>query len=214
MWTLDDAKLSLRRYIAQTITALPVEPPAEARRWTIRFSREGVRDEERPAGMIESGEMIRSGGGRVALQQGEVVESVPITVTLWPEVQEPREARRRADRLAQHLYDLMRFGLDLSHSVSGRPIAGPERIPLWDWSETAVSGTAEERTGPVDPHDLMWAESYSARAIQDPDDPRRYAVVLEVTLSWERPGRVTDTDAPVVTQMPATPLLLTGEENP
>lgn len=214
MWTLDDAKLSLRRYIASTIEPLPVTPPAPQKRWTIRLSREQVRDEERPAGMIESGDLIRSGGSRVALQQGEVMESVPLTVTLWPEVQEPREARRRADRLAQHLYDLMRFGLEMEHSVTGRPVAGPERIPLWDYAETAVSGTAEERTGPEDPHDLLWADSYSARAIQDPDDPRRYAVILEVTVSWERAGRVTDTDAPVVTQMPATSVLLTGEVNP
>lgn len=202
MWELDDVKRSVRRYVSQTLVALPADP---VRRWTIRFSREQVRDEERPAGMIEAGDMIRSGDSRVSLDQGNVTETVPLTLTLWPEIQEPREAERRATRLAQQLYDLIRFGLMLDHGVSGRSVSGPERIPLYDYSDVAASGTAEERRGPEDPHDVMWAESYSSRAIQDPDDPRRYAIVLELTVSWERPGRIpTDVPAPVVQRMPST----------
>lgn len=196
MWTLDDVKLSLRRYLSLTL-----EPVVEEARWTIRFSKEQVRDQARPAGLIESG-LIRPASGYASragtLQQGNVVEEVPITVTLYPELQDPREARRRADRLSQQLYDLIRFGLDLRHSETERPVAGPERIPLYDYAEVALSGTAEGRTGPEDPHDFLFADGYSANAVQDPEDPKRYSVVLELTLSWERPGRVTDVDAPSV----------------
>ena len=211
-WTTDDVQRSVRRYFSQTL--VPLDP---AKRWRLAFSKDQVRDDQRPAGLIEMGQLTSGNRQRSAsLQQRNVVEAVPITVTLWPEMHgadgallEARVAERNARALQQQVYDLFRFGLELpplplTHPTHpGRPRSGPERVPLYDYSASTTTGTAAQRQGPADPHDWMWAESYGARAIQDPEDPRRWTVVCELTLSWERPGRITaeERDAPLVDRL-------------
>ncbi|HEX7088735.1 MAG TPA: hypothetical protein VF192_01285 [Longimicrobiales bacterium] len=202
-WQPDDVQRSVRRYLSQ---ALPTVDPTK--RWRLAFQSENVRDDQRPVGLLEMGRVAREGRSRIAVGQGNVVEGAPITVSLWPEMHgedgallHPRVAERNARQLAGLVYDVFRFGLDLPPLPSGRPRCGPERIPLYDYSGAATVGPAAARQGPADPHDWLWAEGYSTRAIQDPEDARRWAVICELTVTWERPGRAGPV-APVVTDMP------------
>lgn len=214
MWQPDDVQRSIRRYLSQTLTT--IDP---AKRWRLAFLRDQVRDDQRPAGLLEMGIVSGSGTSRVSPEQGNVIEAAPVTISLWPEMHddtgallEPRVAERYARALKGQVYDLFRFGLDLpplpaDHLTHpGRPRCGPERIPLYDYAQSTTTGTAEQRRGPADPHDWLWADRYSTRAIQDPEDPRRWTVICELSVSWERPGRVGPV-APVVRELIGTPHL-------
>lgn len=209
MYQPDDVQRSIRRYLSQTLET--IDP---AKRWRLAFQAEQVRDDQRPQGLIELGRIAGSGRSRVAIPQGNVIEGAPVTITLWPEMHDAagallnvRVAERYAKAYAGQVYDLFRFGLDLpplpaDHPTHpNRPRCGPERVPLYDYSQAATTGPPADRQGPADPHDWLWVESYSARAIQDPEDARRWTVIAELTVSWERPGRVGPPATPV-TGMP------------
>lgn len=189
MYDVDDVIRSVRRYVAATLG----EP------WTISLARNEVADDDRPAALIELG-ALRAPNGRVSLQQGPVDHSLPITITCWPPPAPDRYAAHVAHGLVSHLNNLVVHGLDLGVNENGRPIAGPYRIPLYDYSGVPP---VEAVPGPEHPHDRLWVESHSAHAFQDQTDPRRWNVVLELTVSWEAPGRVPPGfDAPIAQSMP------------
>lgn len=170
---------SIARSIRRYMSGLLQQP------WSVSLELEEVRDDRRPAGVIEVGE-VRTRRARISVPQGEVEEFAPVTVTLYPAVLDgagapltPR-ATGRAARLLENGVRLL--------VVSGAEdvaLGGPERFPLWDYSAVAPGSP-----GPADPIDVLWVEDYSTRAIQDPDDARRWSVILDCRLSWERPGRV------------------------
>jgi hypothetical protein len=144
-----------------------------------------VRDDGRPAGVLELGE-VRVRRARVSVPQGEVEEFAPLTLTLYPRILDvdgkpldPRVTAREA-RLAASAVQLL-----ITSGAEGVAMSGPERMPLWDYS-AVEPGTP----GPSTPIDVLWVEDYSVRTLQDPDDPRRWSVILDCRISWERPGRV------------------------
>jgi hypothetical protein len=184
---------SVRRYIA----------PALGQPWNLMLERQEVRDDARPAGVVELG-AAKERRARTSLPQGEVENFIAATVTLYPATDAPRKAGREARQLAGFLRRLIQFGADPEGAdeltrADGRPMAGPARLPLWDY-DGAEPGTA----GPPRPHDTMWAEDWSADAIQDPLDARRWSVVLEMRLSWEEPGRLGE-QGPNVADVVAVP---------
>lgn len=183
----DSIARSVRRYVFAVLD--------EA--WTIDLQRDEVKDDARPAGVVEMGE-ARLREGRSAIPQGNVTRFAPVTVTLYPVVQDPRKAGRAARKLSTLMNDLIVFGLDLRNPDTGRLVAGPERIPLYDYDAVDYDADPPVIEGPDLPHDVLWAEDYSSNAIQDPLDPRRWSVVLEMRVSWEQPGR-TVPDAPLAT---------------
>jgi hypothetical protein len=179
MYDSDSVARSVRRYVYE----MAQDP------WTISLERDEVRDDDRPAGVVEVGE-ARLRDGRVSIPQGNVSRFAPVTVTLYPALLEPRKAGRAARQLSSRLDDLITFGADWFDEVTGRPLAGPERIPLYDYDEIDLDSTdPADRAGAEKPHDWLWAEDYSTNAVQDPIDPRRWSVILEVRVSWEQPGR-------------------------
>lgn len=179
MYEPDDIVRSVRRYVA-----VMLGPP-----WQLDLERKEVADDARPAGVLETGpEAVRR--ARATVPQGSVELFMPLTVSLYPPLAEPREAGRAARRLSGSLLDLLLVGADGPVFADGRRAAGPERIPLYDYSNIPLIGTAAERAGPEFPHDVLWVEDYSARPVQDPLDPQRWTVVLELRVSYERPGRV------------------------
>jgi hypothetical protein len=168
--------------------------------WLIDLERAEVRDEDRPAGVVEVGE-VRLRAGRVSVPQGPLTRFAPVTVSLYPVVQEPRKAGRAARQLASRLADLITLGAEWIDETTGRPLAGPERIPLYDYSGIDLdSADPADRTGAAKPTAWLWAEDYSTNAIQDPLDPRRWAVILELRVSWDQGGR----------SIPAAPLATGG----
>lgn len=187
MYDADSIARSVRRYVAEMLGAP----------WALSLERAEVRDDARPAGVVEIGQ-TRLRSGRVSIPQGSVVRFAPVTVTLYPALAEPRSAGRAARQLASRLSDLIGVGAEWYDAVTGRPLAGPDRIPLYDYDDVALDGTEEERSGPALPHDWLWAEDYGAEPVQDPIDPRRWSVVMDLRVSWEQPGRVTP-EAPLAT---------------
>lgn len=191
MHDLDDVLRSVRRYLAATLG----EP------WVIYLARSDVADDDRPAALIDAGD-LRAPAGRATLHQGPVEHTLPLTVTCWPSPAPETWAAHTARGLASQLNALVVHGLDLGQDANGRPVAGPYRIPLYDYSDVPVIGGTP---GPADPYDRLWVDSHSTRAFQDPGDPRRWNVVLELTLSWETPGRLgPEADAPITAAMPVT----------
>lgn len=200
-WQPEDVSRSVRRYFASTLSDELAAPLAADVRWKIALSREQVRDDQRPAGLLELGTVEPRGGFRTSVPQGTVIEGAPITLSLFPELQEVKDAERRAHWIAAQCYDAVRFGLNLPPLPTGRPRCGPDRIPLYDYSGSMTHGTAAQRQGPTNPHDVLWVDSKSARAVQDPLDARRWSVILELAVSWERPGAVR-APGPVVVRVP------------
>ena len=190
MYGMDDVVRSVRRTVAEMLG-----PP-----WNLDLERREVPDDERPAGLIEPGAPSRR-PARTSIPQGNVVHLLPLTVTLYPSLEEPRISGRTARQLAQGLEDLAAYGTEGPVFQDGRPASGPERWPLYDYVDVPLEGTPEERRGPAFPHDVMWLEDAAARTIQDVQDPTRWTVVLDVRVSWEAPGRV-GPPAPIVRSMP------------
>lgn len=188
-WELDDVARSVRRYLAMTLPTFPGDEP----RWKIRVERREVRDEDRPVGVVVLGQ-IATTRARTSRLQGQVEEVVPVTINLYPPIPEDatgvdgvREARLEAHQLATQLHQLFNTGLTVK--VGERHFAGPFNVPLWDYADVPVSG--KEKSGPADPHDVLWVDdkSLNVQAIQDPDDYRRWSVIANLRVSIERPGR-------------------------
>lgn len=193
---------SIRRYLGLALG----EP------WNIELERVDVRDDERPAGFLEFGTR-RVRFARNSRPQGEVEEYQPITVSLYPalmvatgdpdvpptEYLPPREAGRNARLLSTRLQQLIVTGADGPRLADGRPASGPEHLPLWDYT-----GIGLDSAGPATPFDVLLAEDYSVRPVQDPVDVRRWTVIAELRVSWWRPGAVdpATVGAPTVTSMP------------
>lgn len=179
-WSRGDIRRSVRRYFAECLG----EP------WVFRFERMEIENDERPLGLVDLG-ASRTTRARTSRIQGNVVRSAPLTMTLYPAVgEDPRAASRVAEAVVDVVDDLITIGL---------PSSAPYRIPLYDYA-----AVAEGDPGPEDPYDYLWVEpGPSVSSVQDPVDARRYAVIAEVTLSWESSGRVAPT-GPLVGQVPGT----------
>ena len=196
MYDPDDIARSVRRTIAELLG-----PP-----WQLDLERKEVADDARPAGVIEMGE-ARMRRARTSPQQGQITAFAPVTVTLYPPLAEPREAGRSARKLAHLLLDMVMVGVvgptfsdGGDPPMPGRRASGPERLPLYDYANVPLIGTAAERKGPDFAHDLLWVEDYGVRPLQDALDPQRWSVILEMRVSWERPGADPDRDATIVAQ--------------
>jgi hypothetical protein len=194
-WSTEDVIRSVRRTVAEILPTYPVA-----------LQREEVKDSDRPAGVVEMGR-TRTRFARTSVPQGYVIEFAPMTVTLYPPVTTVKAAGYEARRLETLLRNLAingPTGVTLD-DADGRPAAGPERWPLYDYAgidpEGPVVAPEEDpevavRVGSEFPYDVLWLEDYGADAIQDPMDAKRWTVVLEMRVSWERPGAVYPGDPP------------------
>lgn len=198
-WQTDDVQRSVRRYLMMLLVDYP---SAAARAWEIRLQRGNVADQDRPIGVLEALPGA-PGRGRTSVPQGTVIETSGLVFTGYPAIltggRAIIEGGLQATRLASALYDLIRYGLSTVTFASGRRAAGPERIPLWDFSAVPIAGTAP----PMVPHDILVVDAWGARALQDPVDETRYSIVLNLTVSWERPG-VIGPPAPIAGSMTGT----------
>lgn len=180
-WSDDSVHRSLRRYLA-----LLLGDP-----WELRLEQRGIADEDRPVAVVEMGPRanIRA---RTSLEQGEVVNGWPVTITCYPAVApDERTGRQAAAELRYWLSQWLTVGLEvLAATPDGKPFAGPWRVPLWDYDEVPLTGP--DKAGPADPHDVIWIEegSDSVTALVDPEDPLRWTVVCEFRCSVEAPGRI------------------------
>lgn len=195
-WESNDIARSIRRYLSMLL----------ADDWTIRIERREVRDEERPVAVVEMGQeqALRA---RETVPQGEVETLHPITITCYPalpggEDDDPpadplREAQGKAAALKTLLNRWLMFGLTVKNDIDGDgkwEMAGPYRLPLWDYGDVALFG--EEREVTTDPHDVLAVqrESVNVEAIQDNEDFRRWTVVCEFRVTMEQPGRIRHED--------------------
>lgn len=188
MYEANDVKRSIRKYLAGLLDDT----------WTIRIERREVRDEDRPVAVIELGQVsvVRA---REALTQGEVETLYPVTVSCYPPLPEAaedadpppdpiRESEAAAEGVKTLLIRWLMFGLTV-RDKDDRNWAGPYRIPLYDFADTPLTGDNRELKDP--PHDVLWVDrdGVSAEAIQDPEDLRRWSVVLDLRVTMEEPGR-------------------------
>lgn len=187
--SLDDVLLSVRRYAALRL----------GEQWTLRLERDEVRDDARPAGVLEAAPLTDT-DARATETQGDTQGRTSLTFTLYPSMEgSARECSRRARRLQQEMHDLVVYGLDLGldDREPPRPVAGPRRVPLWDYA--AVTNEGAGRVPPEFPEGRVAVEDFSVTGTQDPLDVRRWTVVLEMRVSWARAGRVVS--GPLATAM-------------
>lgn len=199
MYDPEDITRSIRRYLGLMLVAP----------WSVALQREEVRDDQRPAGVIELGQE-KNRFARDSIPQGDRINFAPVTISLYPALGEPRVAGRAARQLAGDVRDLFQVGGDGVVFQDGRRACGPNRIPMWDYA-AADPGTP----GPQFPLDVMRVEDVGVDAMQDPLDARRYSVIAELRVSWELPGREAPTapfvaDVPVVDVPPGDPVLVPG----
>lgn len=193
-WDPDDVARSIRRYLSGTLEAPP---------WRLRTERREVRDDDRPVGVIDIGEVTVTRAREGVLEQGEVEWLLPVTVSCYPEIEaKEKEGRHEAELLRAQLLRWIQVGLTVQ--ADGRDFAGPFRIPLYDYSQTDLSGAA--KAGPTEPHDVLFVprQSLSSAIIQDLEDSLRFTVICEFQATVEMPGRVPP-DAPPVTEIYPVP---------
>lgn len=175
-FSLDDRHRSMRRFLMNVLGSPP---------WTLRTERQPVKDEERPAGVVEvlAAAVTRS---RTTIPQGNVERAQTFPVTLYPGLMETAaESRMVAEAVAQLLDDAISVGLS---NDDGTVLTYPERIPVFDFEDVPVKGAT--RAGPAEPYGWLWAEDWTTQAVQDPDDPLRWSVTCPLRVSWESMGRV------------------------
>jgi hypothetical protein len=173
-WSREDILFSIRRYVSEML----------GQPWVLRFERAEIREDERPLGLIDPG-ASRTTRTRVSVPSGNIERAMPVTISLYPRVgTNARVGRREAEEIADLMHNLIDLGLNLGvNPNTGRPKAGPLRIPLYDYNDV-------EGAGPPNPYSLLWVDpGYSVRTLQDPIDWRRWTVITEMTVSWEKAGR-------------------------
>lgn len=183
-FSLDDRHRSIRRFLMVVLGSPP---------WTIRTERERVEDDQRPAAVIEVASAVLPGRpARVSIPQGNVEKQQTFSIACFPVLAATAaESRLEAERVADLLTQAVTLGLvDPPAPPLPQPWpwdTAPERLPVFDYAAVPVKGAA--RGGPQAPYGWMWAEDYPVRPVQDPDDPLRWTVALDLRVSWEQAGR-------------------------
>lgn len=180
-YAADDIHRSVRRYIA---TAL-------GNTWRIRGEREVIKDDERPAAVVEFSTPVGQGPGhrdRRTIPQGDVSRAATFAVTAYPALFDTaREGRHEADRIADLLDQTIGQGLVDDDSGELVNIGHPLAVPVYDYAGVPLTGAG--RGGPADPYGWAMVETHSVHPIQDPLDEKRWTVAMSLRLSWWRAGR-------------------------
>lgn len=193
MFEHDDVLRSLRRYVSQALGSPP---------WRVRTERVEVKDDERPAALIEVSAPTVTLSARASVPQGNVLEATSYAVACYPEKGESvAEARRIAAGVASRLRGMVQFGLVTDEGALG----APSRFPIYDYDDVPVTGTAAERAGPDVPYDYGYImEGWNVRTTADDLDLQLYTVMLNLRVRVDWPGRVAWPTPPTVEQMPGT----------
>lgn len=186
-WDVDDVARSIRRYLSLTLASPP---------WRLRVERRIVNDDDRPVAVVDVGPQVVT-FARETRHQGEWQYVAPVTITAYPEMDTDERASAHAARLLRAQFIRLIVNGVIVTDPGGRAWSGPLRLPLWDYSQTDLSGP--DKAGPEIPHDVMFVqrESVTAEAIQDTEDPKRWTVVLEFQASVEAPGAQPEPGVPV-----------------
>lgn len=185
--TQNDAHMSLRRWAALILGNTLAGNP-----WTVVTQEQAVPDERRPVAVVAPATELTvlfarqtSVAGDVRVQQGLVVTAYTEMTDSDGAALSTRAARRRATEVSDLLMNGLLIGLE---DDDGSALCGPMDIPIYDYDGVAVEGP-ERGPGPNRPYGMMEALSSSSEPIPDPDDDRRWTVVLNLRLAWWRAGR-------------------------
>lgn len=183
----DDAHLSLRRWAALVLGDTLAGDP-----WTVVTQEQAVPDESRPVAVVAAVTPCTPIEYRQTIPQGAVRLQQGFVTTVYLEMADaegkaltPRTARRRATQVADLLLNALTVGLEAD---DGSALCGPFDVPLYDYSAVEIEGP-ERGAGPDTPYGMMDCLSSSTEPIGDPDDDRRWCVVLNTRFAWWRAGR-------------------------
>lgn len=114
----------------------------------------------------------------------------PMAVHLYPQEQQTVEA---GVLVAEGVEDLIYEGFLVGVGL-GRPL----RVPLWDWTGVPLDGPESDTSARYEHDYLRIARpSLSVNRLHDPVDDRLITVVVDMRVTWRRPGRVTKPGTPV-----------------
>lgn len=175
MRTPQDALRSLHKYVA-----LVLDPDWEVRLW----------DEEgtfkRPFARVSKiGPTLPTPASALVV---DVTQAM--AVYLQPQEQQTVEA---SILVAEKVEDAIYQGF-----LVGVGPGAPLRVPMWDWTGIPLDGPGSDATARYE-HDYMRIvrPSLSVNRLHDPTDDRLITVVVEMRVTWRRPGRVTKPGTPV-----------------
>lgn len=185
MWDWDDVQRSLRWYTALALGSPP---------WDIRTERVEVRDDARPAAVVEPSSPIVPRLARATVPQGNILEDRSFAAVAYPVLGETvEESKLEAARVESALDAMVRFGLV---NDDGTDISAPSYLPVWDFAGVAL--TDEFPTLADTPYDhAVIAIGANVQRQQDNVELRRFTVILNLRVEWERPGRVSGVDVPL-----------------
>lgn len=184
MWDWDDVHRSLRWYSALALGSPP---------WDIRTERVEVRDDARPAGVVEPSSPIVPRLARSAVPQGNVLEDRSFAVVAYPALGGTvEESKLEAARVEELLNGLVRFGLVRD---DGTDYSAPGFIPVWDFAGVGLTADFPTAADAAYDHAVI-ATGANVQRQQDNVELRRFTVILNLRVEWERPGRVSGVSAP------------------
>jgi hypothetical protein len=194
-FALDDRQRSVRRYVAMGMDGLEA--------YDLQLQRVQIRDDQRPAGLVEPATTaVAVGRPSHAISGGPVPTAIheqqTFSIILYPRIEgaDVRDVSLRVRQHAQRLEDV--FGVGLVND-DGSDFSPPERVPVWDYALATATGSGRSVV-PAEPYGWLVVEERSVRPLQDPLDERRWSIVCSLRCSWWRAGR--DDTGPVVTSMP------------
>lgn len=191
-FSLDDRQRSLRRFVIETLGSPP---------WVVRLQREVVKEEQRPAAVIEPTSGVLPGDipSRTTVPQGDIDLMQSFALAFYPALADgrgadlsPAAAAQQARVIAERLTQSLMIGLVLD---DGSRWSYPWRLPLFDFDGVPIEGRA--RAGTDEPYAWMNVAEAPVRAIPDPVDPLRWTIVSDLRMTWRQGGALAP-EAPLV----------------
>jgi hypothetical protein len=177
--TILDVHRSVREWVALGLGSPP---------WKVRLEDDiPLTDAERPVAYVELVDPARTLQAPATVPQGSIERMAPFAVSAYPATGEtPRLSRREADLIADLLDKLVQKGIAVAKAA-----AQPSHIPIFNWEDIPLEGTAAERKLPPTAEPYAWGLiplGQGVQVIKDPMDPKRFTVGLNFSLRWWEPG--------------------------
>jgi hypothetical protein len=157
--------------------------------WSVETGASQIQDVQRPFAVLAPLSGLEQTFSRTGLPQGDVRWNTSISINAFPEVAgTAREARARATRIQAALLGAVTRGMLLTSTTAPTEsrYSHPFEIPLFDFDGLPIEGAGRSNTGAA--YAGMFVVSHPCRTVEDPEDDRRFSVVMDLRLDFWAAG--------------------------